>query len=132
MSTLHAALVMRRLKALGPEGRALSQAVFDALFSGLDHALRETGTGDLRVGRKMRVYGEVFYGQARALDAALGAPDVHAALIGYVERNSPASIPAVREWLAGYVLETARALDGQDEEALLSGRLAFSDPSALT
>ena len=132
MSTLHAALLMRRLKALGPEGRALSQAVFDALFSGLDHALRETGTGDLRVGRKMRVYGEVFYGQAKALDAALDAPEPLAALLSYVERNSPAPDEKVRAWLAGYALEAARQLDGQAEAALLSGRVAFPDPSGLT
>jgi len=76
MTCLHGTLVFRRLRATGGSGRALSQDVFDALFDGFDEALRDIGTGDLSVGKKIRKMGEAFYGRAKAYDEALadGAP----------------------------------------------------------
>ena len=68
MTSLHAALLFRRLRATGSTGKALSQECFDALFEGFDEALRDIGTGDLSVGKKIRKMGEAFYGRARAYD----------------------------------------------------------------
>ena len=42
---LHAALVIDRLRA-EPDGEALAQALFDAMFRHLDLTLREIGVGD--------------------------------------------------------------------------------------
>jgi cytochrome b pre-mRNA-processing protein 3 len=71
MTSLHAALMFRRLRTAGAAGKALSQDVFDALFEGFDEALRDIGTGDLSVGKKIRKMGEAFYGRAKAYDEAL-------------------------------------------------------------
>jgi len=71
MTCLHGTLVFRRLRAAGTAGKALSQDVFDALFDGFDEALRDIGTGDLSVGKKIRKMGEAFYGRAKAYDDAL-------------------------------------------------------------
>ncbi len=83
---LHGALVMRQLRVHGPFGRAVSQRLYEMIFSGFDHAYRETGIGDSSISRKVRKLGEEFYGLARGLDAALedGASE---ALIGFVRRN---------------------------------------------
>lgn len=78
MTSLHAALMFRRLRTTGAAGKALSQDVFDALFDGFDEALRDIGTGDLSVGKKIRKMGEAFYGRAKAYDEAMapGAPEL--------------------------------------------------------
>jgi cytochrome b pre-mRNA-processing protein 3 len=74
MTSLHAALVFRRLRKAGAAGRELTQEVTNALFDGFDEALRDIGTGDLSVGKKIRKMGEAYYGRAKAYDRAL-APD---------------------------------------------------------
>jgi len=71
MTSLLAALMFRRLRAAGGAGKALAQDVFDALFDGFDEALRDIGTGDLTVGKKIRKMGEAFYGRAKAYEEAL-------------------------------------------------------------
>ena len=73
MTSLLAALMFRRLRAAGGAGKALAQDVFDALFDGFDEALRDIGTGDLTVGKKIRKMGEAFYGRAKAYEDALAA-----------------------------------------------------------
>ena len=82
---LHLMLVLRRLSAnwvaaserepaLGP-GSAVGQRLFDVFCRDLDDNLREMGVGDLAVPRRMRQFGEAFYGRQAAYAAALGAVD---------------------------------------------------------
>jgi cytochrome b pre-mRNA-processing protein 3 len=71
MTSLHAVLVFRRLRKAGAAGRELAQEVTNALFDGFDEALRDIGTGDLSVGKKIRKMGEAYYGRAKAYDEAL-------------------------------------------------------------
>ena len=73
MTALHAVLVFRRLRKAGAGGRELAQEVTNALFDGFDEALRDIGTGDLSVGKKIRKMGEAYYGRAKAYDEALDA-----------------------------------------------------------
>src|SRR5262249_54971046 len=77
MTSLHAVLLFRRLRDAGAAGRDPGQELTNALFDGFDEALRDIGTGDLTVGKKIRKMGEAYYGRARAYDEALapGAPD---------------------------------------------------------
>jgi cytochrome b pre-mRNA-processing protein 3 len=77
MTSLHAVLIFRRLRNAGAAGRELVQEVTNALFDGFDEALRDIGTGDLTVGKKIRKMGEAYYARAKAYDEALapGAPD---------------------------------------------------------
>jgi cytochrome b pre-mRNA-processing protein 3 len=67
---LHAALVIDRLRH-EPDGEALSQAFFDAMFHHLDLTLREIGVQDLGVGRRIKIMAEGFHGRALAYRAAL-------------------------------------------------------------
>ena len=67
---LHAALVIDRLQR-EPDGPALSQAFFDAMFRHLDLTLREIGVQDLGVGRRIKIMAEGFHGRALAYREAL-------------------------------------------------------------
>ena len=71
MTALFASLAMRRLRHAGAPGRTLADALYRRLFSGFDYALREEGTGDATIAKKVRGLGERFYGLARAVDAGL-------------------------------------------------------------
>src|SRR6202795_865568 len=67
---LHLWMVLHRLKSM--EGAAdLSQALFDHFCDDMDANLREMGVGDLTVPKRMRAFGEAFYGRAAAYDLAL-------------------------------------------------------------
>lgn len=123
MIVLHAVLVMRRLREGDEAGRDLAQLVFDVMFDDMDAALREMATGDLSVGKKIKIMGEAFYGRAKAYETPLNDGDP-AALAEAIERNlfeeSPLSA-AVCEKLASYALESARQLSDQPIDSLLSG-----------
>ena len=67
---MHLWLVLRRLKSVG-SGTALSQALFDHFCADMDDNLREMGVGDLAVPKRMRAFGEAFYGRTAAYDMAL-------------------------------------------------------------
>ena len=67
---LHLWMVLRRFKSV--EGGAdLSQPLFDRFCDDMDANLREMGIGDLAVPKRMRAFGEAFYGRAAAYDLAL-------------------------------------------------------------
>jgi cytochrome b pre-mRNA-processing protein 3 len=83
---LHVFLLIRRLTGLPPPGPELAQAVFDAMFNDMDVNLRESGVGDLSVGRKVRAMWEAFNGRSAAYRAALEAGDA-AALTAALARN---------------------------------------------
>jgi cytochrome b pre-mRNA-processing protein 3 len=70
MVVLHLWMVLRQTERLGGGG-GLAQALFDRFCSDMDHNLRELGTGDLAVPRRMREFGEAFYGRCAAYDLAL-------------------------------------------------------------
>jgi cytochrome b pre-mRNA-processing protein 3 len=84
--TLHAWLVLDRLKQDAP----LSQAVVDAIFSGFDEALRELGAGDIGIGKRVKKLANAFYGRLKAYDAAKDEGAMAAALIRNVYRGAAA------------------------------------------
>ena len=125
---LHAFLLIRRLTALPAPGPALAQAVFDAMFNDMDVNLRESGVGDLSVGRKVRTMWEAFHGRCAAYQAALDAGDVDAltaALVRNVWRGAPAAGAAD---LARIVLEQDAHLAQQRLDALARGEASFIAP----
>jgi cytochrome b pre-mRNA-processing protein 3 len=67
---LHAALMIDRLRR-EPDGEALAQAFFDAMFRHLDLTLREIGVQDLGVGRRIKIMAEGLHGRALAYRDAL-------------------------------------------------------------
>ena len=83
---LHAALVIDRLRH-EPDGEALSQAFFNAMFRHLDLTLREIGVQDLGVGRRIKIMAEGFHGRALAYRAAL-AGEGPTPLVEVLRRNA--------------------------------------------
>lgn len=122
MTCLHGALVFRRLRTAGTAGKSLSQDVFDALFDGFDEALRDIGTGDLSVGKKIRKMGEAFYGRARAYDEALADDADDAALASALRRNL-----GLNEAESGRFIRYVRAVEDtlrrHTDEQLLQGEV---------
>jgi cytochrome b pre-mRNA-processing protein 3 len=135
---LHLVLVLRRLDPGAPDykdryrGSRISQNLFDVFCRDLDDNLREMGVGDLAVPRRMRTFGEAFYGRQAAYRAALAA-DSTAPLEDALARNilgrTDVDTDAVR--LARYVRATAARLETETENALVSGTAHFPDPKAF-
>lgn len=126
MVLLHLWMVLRRLKAQ-PDNEPVAQALFDHFCSDMDANLREMGVGDLAVPKKMRAFGEAFYGRARAYDAACETGE--GALAAALARNiydDPE--PGRGERLAAYARATLDALDGAGEAAILNGVVPFAEP----
>src|SRR3954467_1233565 len=132
MIVLHAALLLRRLRAGGATMQGLGQGVFDAFCRDIDHNLREMGISDQGVPRQMRRVGEAFYGRARAYEAAL-AQDDDRLLADALARNvyADAAQAVAAPQLAAYVRSAAAALDSQELAAIARGELRFPDPAPV-
>ena len=103
---LMGALALIRLQAEAA-ARPLSQAFTDRLFSSFDAGLREAGTGDTTVPKRMTTSAGAFYGRLEAYGAALAElPALEAALARNIWRLESHQFAAP---LAAYVATTARA-----------------------
>ena len=133
---MHAALLMRRLRAEGEAGRIVAQDLFDVMFADVDRNFREQGVGDLSVGKHVKRAAKTFLARFQALDPCLDAKDAPA-VAAILERNifnrvagsaiagNGAAIDPGMLALAAYALaeeERLAALPGTD---LLEGRCAL-------
>lgn len=127
---LHVHLLFRRLSRTDETTRAIGQELFDLFFDDMDASLRELGVGDLAVPRKMRAFGEAFYGRAGAYDDALAAAD-DTALAAALHRNvygGKAGTEAAARRLAGYARRIEAALAAESTTNICHGRLVFAQP----
>lgn len=127
--SLHAILLMRRLRDEGDAGQDVAQSLFDLMFQDLDRHLREWGVGDLSVGKQVKKLAQSFLGQAAALDPLLAAADLvglHSVLRRnvYTEVAEPQPLAVGR--LAAYLLAQTHWLAAQDVAELLAGRVRFA------
>lgn len=129
MVSLHAFLILRRIKQEGEQGQKLSQAVFDRMFADMDHSIRELGVGDLSVGKRIKAMAQAFYGRIVAYETAIdGTSDetLEEALArnhyGTLE-NSPDTVVLKR--LAHYITENDRYLKNLTSDNLLKGEIEF-------
>lgn len=135
--TLHVILVVTRLKSVKTEQASeIAQALFDAFLLALDTTLREQGTGDLTVPKKMKTIGTVVYTRLRRWDDLWQAPagadsaeyiarTLYA--VGHEDESEAVVTPRVRA-LADYVETARQALRVED---LLVGRLTWPEPVSL-
>jgi cytochrome b pre-mRNA-processing protein 3 len=130
MIVLHLALVVRRLRREGEGGRTVSQGVFDAFCADMDRNLREMGLSDMAVPRRMRRFGEAFYGRAAAYDRALDEPGVDAgALARAVGRNLYGDEGhAGAAALAAYIEAAEQALLQTNGAEIIRGGFRFPEP----
>jgi len=102
LMALHGWLVLERLK--GPAAQALT----DMIFTSFDEALREQGTGDMGMGRKMKAMADAFFGRLVAYRDARDQDQLAAALARNVWRGAAPGAEAKR--LAAYVASARAAL----------------------
>jgi len=123
---MHLWLVLRRLKAV-EAGKELSQALFDHFCGDMDDNLREMGTSDLKVPKKMQAFGEAFYGRTAAYDMALseGREALAQALCKNILNGE--NIDKAR-LLAAYAEAAIAGLERQDDAAVVGGTLTFPQP----
>jgi len=89
MMTLIASMALMRLQR-EPELAPLAQAFTDQLFRQFDAGLREAGTGDTAVPKRMHKLAGAFYGRLNAYAKAIEAEDA-GALTDAICRNTQAS-----------------------------------------
>src|ERR1700675_4757041 len=126
---LHLWMVLHPVKSL--EGAAdLSQALFDPFCDDMDANLREMGVGDLAVPKRMRAFGEAFYGRAAAYDLALaaGAEPLAQALCKNILNGK--EIENARR-LAFYAETAIAHLAELDDATLQSGSCRFPSPARV-
>ena len=126
---LHAFLYLHRLKAERPRASRLCQRFFDRMFADFDRSLRELGTGDLSVGKQVKLMTRAFYGRILAYeqglagnDAVLGAA-VTRNLFGTVAGTAPATGA-----MAAYIRAAVEGLRHQSAAELLAGHVSFEVP----
>jgi cytochrome b pre-mRNA-processing protein 3 len=125
MVVLHLWMLLSRLRAQGASAEA--QQLFDHFCNDMDANLREMGVGDLTVPKRMKKFGEAFYGRSVAYDAAIvaGEGELRAALARNILASDNA---AAAELLAGYVARAVAMLSTVEPAALLSGVWRFPKP----
>jgi len=100
MLVLHAWLA---LSALGETGaRDTAQGLTDAIFTGLDEALREQGAGDMGIGRRLKAMADGFYGRLTVYQNAADREELAAALARNIWRG--AAVDERARILADYAL----------------------------
>lgn len=135
MLLLHLWLLLRQLKQIGEASgvsqEPLSQGLIDRFCSDMDHNLRELGTSDLKVPRKMQEFGRAFYGRAAAYDRALAeGPEVLALALALDKNIYNGTDLAQARRLARYVAEATAALAALDETTVANGSWRFPSPVA--
>ena len=89
------------------------------------------GVGDLGVGRRVKMMVRAFYGRIVAYDEGLAGEE--GALADALQRNlfrGRDGDPAVLAALASYMRREIAAVDGQNLDDILAGRVAFGAPPA--
>lgn len=133
MVSLHAILLMRRLKAAGEEGQAAARELLELYLADLDRHMREWGVGDLSVGKHMHKVAESFFARVAAVDPLLATGDA-AALEPIVRRNVytevAAADPALVARMARYLVDQDAWLGRQPGADLVAGAVTFARPAA--
>lgn len=126
MLTLTATLVLRRLAELPAPAAELARDLADTIFREFDHALRESGVGDLGVPKKMKTLASAFYGRAHAYQEALAgpAPALEHTLLRNVFAGAP-ECEAGASALARWTRDTTAALAAIGFEDMVAGHLPF-------
>lgn len=120
--TLVLSLVILRMEREEPL-KVLSAKLTELFVEDMDGQLRQSGVGDLVVGKRMGKLMMVFGGRMGVLRQALAEPDPVAALVPVLERNVTLIEGADTPALAAAVLVLARQIEATSAQALLAGEI---------
>lgn len=122
---------VRRLMALPEPGPTLAQELTDALFQGFDDALRQMGTSDAGLSRRMKKLAEAWLGRRLAYAGALAAGD-RDGLAQAIARNLFAGARAARSAEVARVVAYIEAVEHAQANAplnqIVKGPVPFPDP----
>ncbi len=103
------------------------QNLINIMIEDLDRALRQMGTGDLSVGRKVKKMASVIQVRLRAYESALESG--HEGLSKVVTENFFSSVQPAPDieikLMTGYVLQASKGLLKMSREEVMSGRVIF-------
>jgi len=131
---LHLVLVLYALGGETEAARNLGQSLFDTFCRDLDANLREMGVGDLAVLKRMRRFGEAFYGRQTVYATALAADDdgeLEKALARNIFGGSAGGSGEGVARLARYARAAVIALKSAGVAGLLRGELVFPNPETI-
>lgn len=117
--TLHAMVVLRRLRQLPEPAGDVAQEFTDSLFAHLEVALREMGVGDFGVPKRMKKLAGAFFDRTAKYDPLLAASDVDGLAAELADRLAvePASVRPV----AKLAFASEKRLAGADLASILAG-----------
>lgn len=126
--SMHVFLLMARLRQLGNEGNAISQALFDHMFKNMDFTLREIGVGDLAVPKHMHRMMKAFNGRVHSYHEALIKNDIRElelAVVRNIYRIEGGEAPTAARMMAEYISHAAGQLLQQDLHTFRTGQAFF-------
>ena len=133
MIILHTALVLDRLSREGEGAMALGQAVTEAYIADIDDALRQIGTGDMGVPRRVKKAAAALRERRLAYGKALDSDnpdDLAGAVRGFVypdAEGAPRQADAAAAF-ATYIRGVSADLAAVPQQALFSGAISFRAP----
>jgi cytochrome b pre-mRNA-processing protein 3 len=132
MVVIHLFLVLERLRADPAAADDLARALIEAFVADMDDSVREMGTGDVGVGKKVRRAAAGFYERSRDYRAGLAAPDrqqLARALARHAYAHESADDHA--DELASYMRAAGSALMRHDLASPIAEPIAFPAPAAV-
>ncbi len=131
MVVIHLFLVLERLRREGSSTEPVAQELIDAFVADMDDSLRELGTGDIGVPRRVRRAAAGFYARSKDYRVAMAAPGAQGLEMALERHLGLGAAGDLRlDGLARYIRAAAALLAGQHGAELIEGRLAFPDPSS--
>lgn len=128
---LHGFAVMAALKECGKDGERIGTHLATAIFESLEEALRELGSGDIGISRRIKAMANAFYGRLAVYSSAMNESEMKEALVRNLYR-SESGHDADARLLARYMLVSLENLRTPDAKMdLLKGNLVF-DPLPVT
>jgi cytochrome b pre-mRNA-processing protein 3 len=125
MVVLHLFLVLERLRANPDAASPLPRLLVEAFIADMDDSLRELGTGDLAVPKKVRRAATGLYERSMAYKGALGLGNGAALARAIAEHVYLTAESDRARMLAVYVRATASSLAAADMDELLDGKFGF-------
>jgi cytochrome b pre-mRNA-processing protein 3 len=126
MVVVHLFLVLERLRSAPGGGADLPRLLVEAFIADMDDSLREMGTGDLTVPKKVRRAATGLYERSMAYKAALAAGDADALAAVLTEHAYAGSDAQLASSLARYVQAAAAALAATDVGQVAAGSFEFA------
>ena len=123
---LHGFVVMEALKGCGKDGERIGSCLATAIFESLEEALRELGSGDIGISRRIKAMANAFYGRLAVYSSAANESEMKEAVIRNLYRGEPGH-DADAGLLARYVFKSLESLRVPDAKLeLLKGHLVFA------